>query len=293
MSRLPRSVGPAIAAVVAKALEKNRERRFRDSNEFAAALTNLATPVLSAAPTAGPAPTTPIQTDPPRKTINPIVGSIVLLAILGGVWVLTHEKKGRPAGPAWRASAFRRSPTEPAPPPSPTALIPTPTPTVPIPTITATILPSPQAAAGPERSPPRRLKTPAPGARTPAIVPTKLLSAIPTALPAPVLNDEQSRQRLKTWMARPIEERARRARDIARWANKVAAEHPDAPDVERIKRELPALFKGETLGALERHRPFLTALFYRAYLSLDFAPADPELARRVRGAVALPTRTPK
>ena len=93
-------------------------------------------------------------------------------------------------------------------------------------------------------------------------------------------------------MARPIEERARRAGEIAQWANKAVSEHPEAPDVKRMKVDLPVLFRGETLHALDQKRPYLAMLFYRAYLSLDSAPADAELARRVNAITPLPRHTP-
>jgi len=49
-----------------------------------------------------------------------------------------------------------------------------------------------------------------------------------------------------------------------------------------FRKDVAALFRSETLGALDQNRPGMAALFYRAYLSLDFAPADPELALRMK-----------
>jgi hypothetical protein len=119
-------------------------------------------------------------------------------------------------------------------------------------------------------------------------------AATVTGTPTPVLepDTDRRRQRLERWMTRPIEERARRAGEIAQWANKAASEHPDAADVRQMKVDLPALFKGDTLGALEQKRPYLAMMFYRAYLSLDFAPADAQLARRVNAVAPLLRRTP-
>jgi len=94
-------------------------------------------------------------------------------------------------------------------------------------------------------------------------------------------NPKKARQRLNHWMTRPMEDRVRRSPEIARWANRIAAENPDNPDVQQMKRDLPAFFKAETLGALDRRQPFVAMAFYRAYRMLDFAPADPELAQRM------------
>ncbi|HYB54293.1 MAG TPA: hypothetical protein VEG84_10535, partial [Thermoanaerobaculia bacterium] len=93
--------------------------------------------------------------------------------------------------------------------------------------------------------------------------------------------------------ASPIEQRAATSGELARWANRMVAEHPNASEAKQIRFEMPALFKGETLAALDQKRPRLAALFYRAYLSLDFAPADAELARRMSSEVFHRTPTPR
>lgn len=55
------------------------------------------------------------------------------------------------------------------------------------------------------------------------------------------------------------------------------------------RKDVAALLKSETLGALDLGRPRLAALFYKAYLSLDFAPADPDLALRMSAQARQPT----
>jgi hypothetical protein len=62
--------------------------------------------------------------------------------------------------------------------------------------------------------------------------------------------------------------------------------------VQQLKADLPGLLKQETLEALGQKRPFLARLFHQAYLILDFAPADAELARRVNAVPLPPRRTP-
>jgi tRNA A-37 threonylcarbamoyl transferase component Bud32 len=283
VSRLPSAVGPAVAAVVTKALEKDRERRFRDPKEFADALSNLTPLAASAEGKPEVAATIATRADPLRKPTWVAV-LFVALAIGAGMWALTRRQKPRPVTLGPRLSAGRWTATEPASTRSPTEAVP------------ETTVTAPRALSVVRGADPgsfRRKRPQASATLAPTIVPTPIPTATETPTPAPEPNAEKRRQRLQSWMAHAIEERARRAGDIAQWANKVAAAHPNAPDVLQLKVDLPALFKRETLGALDRGRPFLATLFYRAYLSLDFAPADSGLARRVYAAVPHPRRTPQ
>jgi hypothetical protein len=80
---------------------------------------------------------------------------------------------------------------------------------------------------------------------------------------------------------------------VSKWANKMATEYPDDPNVKQMKHDLPALFRGETIGALDNRQPFVANLFYRAYLTLDFVPPDPDLARRMKAAAGQFKRQPR
>ena len=102
-----------------------------------------------------------------------------------------------------------------------------------------------------------------PTAAPPTPVPTPI--AAPAASPLAALppsaaeghNPERARQRLDDWLSRPAEERAHAAMPFARWANRIALEHPDNPRVQQMKRDLPALLRGETIGAIDGRQPFL------------------------------------
>ena len=122
--------------------------------------------------------------------------------------------------------------------------------------------------------------TPAPTA-LPTQVPAPPAAAELPEPPAEANNPAKARQRLDRWLARPIEERAHNAPEIARWANRIAAEHPGNRGVEQLKIDLPRLFKEEAQSAVDQRKPFLALQFYRAYTSLDFAPADPDFSKRM------------
>ena len=144
--RLPKELGAGLAAAVAKSLEKNRDRRFRDAAEFAGALARLTT-----------APQTESAGGPPpdRREGRPAAGArwtvavLLVVAAAAGGYVL-WKRQARPARtPARRVTAVAApveappaaavavaEPTAPAPPP-PQAGAPFPT------------APGPGAAAGP------------------------------------------------------------------------------------------------------------------------------------------------
>jgi serine/threonine protein kinase len=284
LSALPKTVRPAIAAAVAKALEKNRERRFRDPREFAEALRAISSPTLEPQP-AGTSnetdETAELRTGTVRRSARPVVVTALAVAAVAGLWALAH----RPAPDAESAILTGRATPHSGPTVQAPTLPPTEQPLSPTIAVPAAIPTGPEAEATPVRP-----RTAAP--RTAAASPTAPATATGTPTPPSKPDADRRRQRLERWMGRPIEERAKRAGEIAQWANKAASEHPGAPDVRQMKIDLPALFKGETLGALDQKRPYLAMMFYRAYLSLDFAPADAELARRVNAAAPLLRRTP-
>jgi serine/threonine protein kinase len=287
-SGLPKTLGPIVASVVMKALEKDRERRFRNAAEFADALRPNSFPAQEArsGETSNEADSTAeLPVSPVRRRGTSAVILFLLFAVGAGVWTLARWRSPRDNSPILVRRVTLR--------PKATGLTPTLPPTErPVsPTITfAAVVPVASVA---DVTPPRPKRSTGPRA-THTTLPSPTMSAplTPTPAPRPQPDERLRRQRLDRWMARPIEERARRAGEVAQWANKTVSEHPDAPDVKRMKVDLPALFRGETLGALDQKRPYLAMLFYRAYLSLDFAPADAELARRVNAIVPLPRRTP-
>jgi serine/threonine protein kinase len=269
---LPPRTGPALSAVVLRALEKNRDRRFSSAREFADALERFgpdATEVLAKAPLEG--------RGAGRNRLVPVLlaGGAVAAAIAAGLYILQKPAAPYSAPPA-------------------------------LPTFAAALSPTAEPTAGPDEIviAPRIVEQPSPTASIPSPVPpTRAPTArsVPTAPPAsaaaspPEEAGEDSlegpvtaarfRKFLDQWARRPIERRARRAPEIARVANFWAATHPDDPFAPELKARLPGMLKFDTEAALSGNQPALARLFWRAYRQLNFSPPDPELAQRVRRAV--------
>jgi serine/threonine-protein kinase len=283
-TRVPPRIAPALAAAVTKALEKPREKRFKDAREFSDALGRLVPAVTASVGQTESAPTVPVRSEARGARSAWTVTALAVAVAAAAVWAISRREHAPASEPVAVA----------APTPAPPALRPTetidevvaarPSPRVIEGSTTEIGVPRPQAtgpAAGRPTAPPTAVPTPLP-TPVPAAAPDK--PTIPEPSAADANNPEKARQRLNHWMSRPVEDRARRSVDIARWANKTVAEHPDNPNVRQMTRDLPLLFKGEALAALDRKQPFVAAQFYRAYLMLDFAPADPELTRRMNAA---------
>jgi hypothetical protein len=283
-TRVPLKVAPAIAAVVSKALEKQREKRFHDAREFSDALARLGPALTESVDQIESTPTVVVRTGARSARTAWAVAVITLVAAGAAIWAIS--RRDQPSLPPV-AAALTPSPGPPT--PRPTEIIdeivaPPPAPRVIEGSSTTQIgIPRPQTT-----KPVTRPTVPPPPTAVPTPVPTLVPTAAPAALPEPPAadwnNPERARQRLSHWMSRPVEERARRSPEISRWANKIAAEHPDHAGVKQLKHDLPLLFKGEALAALDRGQRFIALQFYRAYTTLDFAPADPELAQRMNDA---------
>ena len=146
VSRVPRSVGPPLAAAVRKALEKKRERRYQDAREFSDALTRLLPAALEADDRA-PA------TKPRRRLApRPEVAAVLLIAAAAATYTALRP---RPAARPATASHRRTAPTPSAPlpratPPSTGALVaaapPSEAPSVPNPLPASGPVPPPQEA---------------------------------------------------------------------------------------------------------------------------------------------------
>jgi serine/threonine protein kinase len=286
-TRVPPRIAPALASIVTKALEKPREKRFKDAREFAEALSKLTPQVTQPAEMQEGMPTIEMRTGPRRVRTAWTIGALVAVAALAALWTIARREK--PAEPAPILTVTPVS--SPAPPtPRPTESIDEMT--VPAPRViegsqTQIGVPHPQATRQADSHPSPSL-TAAPPTRIPTQVPAAVPTPLPAAQPTPRTADwndpQKARQRLSHWLSRPAEERAHAAIQVSKWANKMATEYPDDANVKQMKHDLPALFRGETIGALDNRQPFLANLFYRAYLGLDFAPPDPDLARRMKAA---------
>jgi len=252
VSTLPRSVGAPLAAVVARTLEKRRERRPASAAELADALSRI-----PFEPPAAPAPPHPAS---PARAIA-VVSAILVLAA-GALFV------ARRSAPAHRGAADLRARTAlPAPRPSPEA---------------ASRLATETSAAAqklPDAVGPAGTLMPAPS----FVVPTPAPAAGPgVGDPRPsVLAPAEAERLIKLWKARPNEPRARGAREIAAMANDVAGAYPTDPRTEAIRTTLPAYLKTQATAALDGAEPLTALLYFRAYRMLDFAPPDAELQRRL------------
>ncbi len=275
-SRLPARIGPALAAIVTRALEKQRDRRFRDANEFAAALARLAP---AAAETTNSIPTAVIE--PARRRFHSVwlLGVFFFLTAALALYLIHRPAAPRPAPTALSATAA------PTPPPrwTPTAA---PDDVVIAPRILERLTPA-EAAVPTERA---RAPSVLPPGLVPTSVPTPFSTAAATATLTPealeipglgVLTPQKIRRVLDQWTSRPIDRRAHRAMEVANMANTWVAAHPDDPFTADLKQWLPRTLKRDTEAALGTAEPFLAMLFYRAYRQLDFAPDDADLARRV------------
>ncbi len=275
-TRVPPRIAPALSSIVTKALEKPREKRFKDAREFADALAKLTPPVTQEGELQDNMPTVQIRSGKHRVRASAwAVGALVLAAAAGVLWTISRRERPAPQPPAPAAT------------PEPSPAPPTPRPTESIDEMTVPaprVIEGSQTQVGVPRPQPTGRAVASPTVALPAQVPTPVPPAAPAPAAVEKANTVKARQRLNRWLARPIEERAHTSLEIAKWANQVAAEHPDEAHVQQMKHDLPLLFKGEAIGALDSRKPFLANLFYRAYLALDFAPADPDLARRMNAA---------
>jgi serine/threonine-protein kinase len=258
VSALPRGIGPPLAAVVARTLEKKRERRYASARDLADALARIAPePALASTP-------------PSRRGRTLALASLAALAVAAGVILVARR-----SGPARGATAAdRRAATalhaprtmpvaparadEPAPTPAPESL--------------RDVVPAGSLMPAPSFSVP--VPPPAPSTSEPAA------AERPLAAPAPL----EAERLINLWKARTNEARSRRAHEIAGIANRVAAAYPADPRVAAMTATLPAYLRAQASGALDRAEPLSAVLYFRAYRMLDFAPPDPELERRIEKA---------
>jgi serine/threonine protein kinase len=91
---LPKELGAGLAAAVARALEKNRDRRFRDAADFAAALARLPTAPLSAS--GALARSDPHAHPPGSRRHWTIAAALLVLAAAAGGYAL-WRREARPS----------------------------------------------------------------------------------------------------------------------------------------------------------------------------------------------------
>ncbi|MFN2387911.1 MAG: protein kinase [Thermoanaerobaculia bacterium] len=254
-SRLPGSVGPELAAIVRRALEKRRERRFRDAREFLAALERLKPDAVK--PTSD-APTTLMRARSPARRLA-VPAALAVLALAAVLFALRRQRQdprpdARLAAPTSAVSPFAQAvPGIPSPVADPATAVAERTPEP---------EPEPETEITSAAQPPEVTRTAHPGAP----------------------ETEEMRRILERWRGRPAETRAHRAPDIAQLANRFVQAYPDDPLAAELRIGLPETFKRGAETAWDSARPLLAALYYRAYRQLTFAPPDPELDRRAAQA---------
>ena len=269
---LPVSIGPRLATIVQRALEKNRDRRFRDADEFAAALARLR-----------PSATEPIDNAPtaviPSRRAAPyvwVVGAFVVAAIAAALFIVNREGIG-----ARKLSAAPTAAPSPVPRNSPTAA---PDDVVLAPRIledTPLVHPSPLPQT---RVPTRALAAP------PAAAPTGAPSPLPTLAPpqkaeplrmpgGQVVTENMLRRWIDEWTSRPLERRAPEAVRIAYMSKSWIQAHPNEPFARQLQPMLTKSLKDDADTAQNNNRPGLAMEFLVAYLQLN--PNDTEALNRL------------
>ncbi|MEO8191302.1 MAG: serine/threonine-protein kinase [Acidobacteriota bacterium] len=272
-SRLPAEIAPALAAVVTRALEKQRDRRFRDAREFAAALAALT-----------PRSTGRADLDPTVVVrqggggIGWLIGSAIALAIAAAAFAFVLYRPGPDA----------RSTSSPTPAP-----VLSPRPTTP-PSSSDEIVVQPRILEDATPVPP-----PAPTASPRRGVPTVSVPPTPPPAPRPTpaadqdqsaslelpgvgeLNETRMRRMLEDWNGRPAERRAYQAVRLAYVANQWVKANPGDGLSAEIRRTLPRTLREDSDTLWNGSRPKLAVEVARAYLQLSFAPRDTEIERRV------------
>jgi tRNA A-37 threonylcarbamoyl transferase component Bud32 len=270
---LPVSIGPPLATIVQRALEKNRDRRFRDADEFAAALARLR-----------PSATEPIDNAPtaviPSRRAAPyvwVVGAFVVAAIAAALYVVNREGTG-----ARKLTAAPTAAPSPVPRNSPTAA---PDDVVLAPRIledTPAVHPSPLPQT---RVPTRALVAP------PAAAPTAAPSPLPTLAPpqvaeplrmqgGQVVTENMLRRWIDEWTSRPLERRAPEAVRIAYMSKSWIQAHPNEPYTRQLQSRLTKSLKDDADTAQNNNRPGLAMEFLVAYLQLN--PNDTDALNRLR-----------
>lgn len=280
-SRLPASIGPGLASVVQKALEKSRERRFPDALRFAEALSRLAP---YANDEMGDAPTELLETPRGRRSGVFLFVGLLLAAAVAILLVLRSRPKPAPAPRAAAAVS------------APTAVESTESRSDDLEVAAPRILENRQAEeAGIIRTqtPPSGLAPPTlPAVETSVATPPPPEPSRAEAPPAEgAPTPEQARELFEAWKRRSAEPRAHSAFHLAMTANRFVAAYPDDPFTRELKERLPGVFREEAQRARSSARPLLATLYARAYRALSFAPLDPAFEERQGGPRRRRTRT--
>jgi serine/threonine protein kinase len=268
-TRIPRGIAPALASIVTRALEKRRDRRFRDAREFSTALAQLVPDAESAGED--------VRTTALRQGGRGggwLFGGAIALAIAAAALAYVLRRPG-PDGSGGGASSRRT--------PSPTSL----------PAATATpdevVVAAPRILeeVTPTASPkPRATVTPPPAVPPTAPPPPAPPTGAAAAVQIPGLGEltpGKMRRLLEDWKSRPTDRRAFQAVRTAYIANLFVRSNPSDPLSAQIRDDLPKMLREDSDAALNGNprRPAIAFELATAYLQLTFAPRDPEMERRV------------
>jgi tRNA A-37 threonylcarbamoyl transferase component Bud32 len=269
VSALPPVLGATLATIVGKTLEKSRDRRYPTARDLDSALAALEPAATGTAPTVASAARSVSENGASGRRVVTVLVAVALLAAAGGLVALLWARRPAAASPP----SVARRPTASATAIATATALPDTSPTA-VPAAEPTVKPSPAAssAAVPAAAP---AAPPAAASPEPS---TETASAEDAAVA--LLTPVEMRRTLVRWKTSPNENRARRALEISRSANRFVEAHPAGPLAREIQDTLPVYLKLQATTSLDHAQPVLAHLYYRAYRHLRFAPSDPELDRR-------------
>jgi len=299
--RLPAEYGPALAAVVRRALEKDRSRRFQSADEFARALSSLRSSTVSR--DLVPTRITPQTAAPPRSSSSEAPTMMIGGVSRSGTPTQSSPSKSVPAGPARGSKAFRMvaalvvvagvvlilvrllggergglgkgitsrgvipptvAPALSAVPPPEPANSPPPPPSASL-SVSPAPAPSPAAVLS-EVSGNRTTGRESTVTSSPSVAPP------PAAVAAPAADDSVILVKLSLWRKKPDRIKVMMLPDIVDAVNEFVRNHPNSPAAARIRTEFPLEIEQERQSArLAGRRPMARA-YHESYLALEFAP---------------------
>ena len=279
-SRLPERMGPALSSIVTRALEKRRDRRFRDAEDFASALAGVAS-AEKELPEGAP---TIVSGSPRRFPVAAVVVAAVIVAAALAAYGIVHREDSRAPGPAPTPAEAPLTVPTPTSSPAPDDVVRGPR-----------IVEQPTPAEGIVRTVPRPAPTrvptsPPPPTEAPAPPPTTAplagpASAPTTPLPLRVpgegeLTEKKLRRIVQNWTTLPLERRANQAVRTAYLANSWAVSHPGDVFSAEVRSTLTKSLKDDAETAASQGRPFLAMEFTVAYLQLN--PNDSQALEKLR-----------
>ncbi|HEX7251547.1 MAG TPA: serine/threonine-protein kinase [Thermoanaerobaculia bacterium] len=276
-SRLPTKVGPGLAGIVRRALEKDRSRRFQSADEFAAALAGLR-PSLED-PTDS-LPTTAMSAARRSNRYTLALAAGIVLTLAAGLFVIKR-----------RSDHPRAAVRPPTPAPTAAAAIPTvsaPDDVVVAPRILENATPSPAA----ERIVPTRVPVthppvqgavppppPAVQAPPPPPPPAEATPAVPRLPDGSEITAPRLSRMVENWTGKPLERRAEEAVRLAYLVRYYSNAHAGDSFAQETKQSLSKGLKEDAEIARSNRRPAIEAKFLVARLELE--PTDEESLRRL------------